>query len=60
MKKVYIIPSTVETNIELEAIIATSMLGISNDITVNTSEEDTQLGRNRRGIWGDLWNDQSL
>ena len=57
MNKIYIIPSTIEMDIELGAIIATSTLGISNDFTVNTSEEDTQLCHNRRGTWGDLWSD---
>lgn len=57
MKEIYITPSTIEMDIELEAIITTSILGINNDITVNTSEEDTQLVRDRRGTWGDLWSD---
>ena len=53
MKKNYISPLAVEVNVAAENMIATS-LKIS-DKTVDTSAEGGQLGGNRRGEWGNLW-----
>ena len=54
MKKTYNSPLATEVNVAAENMIATS-LKIS-DNTVDTSTEGGQLGGNRRGEWGNLWN----
>ena len=54
MKKTYNSPLTTEVNVATENMIATS-LKIS-DKTVDTSTDGGQLGGNRRGEWGNLWN----
>ena len=53
MKKNYISPLATEVNVAAENMIATS-LKIS-DKEVDTSTEGGQLGGNRRGEWGNLW-----
>ena len=54
MKKNYISPLATEVNVAAENMLAAS-LGIHSDTTVDTSEGG-QLGGNRRGEWGNLWN----
>ena len=53
MKKTYISPIATEISVAAENMIAAS-LGIHNDKSVDTSNEG-QLGGNRRGEWGNLW-----
>ena len=53
MKKTYNSPLATEVNVAAENMLATS-LKIS-DKTVDTSNGG-QLGGNRRGEWGNLWN----
>ena len=55
MKKTYNSPLATEVNIAAENMLAAS-LGIHSDKTVDTSTEGGQLGGNRRGEWGNLWN----
>ena len=54
MKKNYISPLATEVNIAAENMVAAS-LGIHSDKEVDTSNGG-QLGGNRRGEWGNLWN----
>ena len=54
MKKTYISPLMSEVNIEATNMLAAS-LGVNNEKTVDTSEAGQQLGSERRGSWGDLW-----
>lgn len=56
-KHTYITPSIEIVNVEPVAMISNSVLGISDDIKINTSDLDAQLGRDRRGTWGNLWDD---
>ena len=55
MKKTYVSPLMVEVNVAAENMLAAS-LGIHSDKTVDTSTDGGQLGGNRRGEWGNLWN----
>ena len=56
MKKIYVKPEMAIENIELESMIATSLLG-------DAPEESTALGKDRgfeedmesSSSWGDLW-----
>ena len=52
MKKTYIAPEMEVMNIETVEMIAASMRMYEGE--VNT--EDEQLGNDRRGTWGNLWN----
>ena len=54
MKKIYNSPLATEVNVAAENMLAAS-LGIHSDKTVDTSNGG-QLGGNRRGEWGNLWN----
>ena len=54
MKKNYISPLATEVNIAAENMVAAS-LGIHSDKEVDTSTDGGQLGGNRRGEWGNLW-----
>ena len=53
MKKTYISPLMSEVNVEATNMLAAS-LGMS-DKSVDTSVSGNQLGGERRGSWGDLW-----
>ena len=53
-KKTYITPAMEVMNIETVDMMATSALGISDEV-VDTTEEGAQLGNGRRGSWGNLW-----
>ena len=53
MKKTYISPLMSEVNVEATNMLAAS-LGMSNK-SVDTSGTGVQLGSERRGSWGDLW-----
>ena len=55
MKKTYNSPLATEVNIAAENMVAAS-LGIHSDKEVDTSTDGGQLGGNRRGEWGNLWN----
>ena len=44
----------VEVNVESAQMLAGS-LRIMSEKTVDTSKEDTQLGGESRGEWGNLW-----
>ena len=52
MKKAYMTPEMEVMNIETVEMIAASMRMYEGE--VNT--EDEQLGNDRRGTWGNLWN----
>ncbi len=52
MKKTYMTPEMEVMNIETVEMIAASMRMYEGE--VNT--EDEQLGNDRRGTWGNLWN----
>ena len=54
MKKTYNSPLATEVNVAAENMLAAS-LGIHSDKEVDTSNGG-QLGGNRRGEWGNLWN----
>ena len=54
MKKEYIKPSMEETAIETQAMIATSPGG-NVDIYDKTTDKDAEMGNDRRGGWGNLW-----
>lgn len=54
-KKAYITPAMEVMNIETVDMMAAS-LGVNED-TVDTSVEGVQLGRGRRGTWGNLWDE---
>ena len=53
MKKTYISPLMSEVNVEAANMLAASVRMYNG--TVNTAEEGAQLGGERRGSWGDLW-----
>ena len=53
MKKAYISPLMSEVNVEATNMLAAS-LGMS-EKSVDTSTPGAQLGGERRGSWGDLW-----
>ena len=55
MKKTYISPLMSEVNVEAANMLAASVR-MYNEGTVNTAEEGAQLGGERRGEWGNLWN----
>ena len=57
MKKTYISPLMSEVNVEATNMLAAS-LGINSDEnkSVDTSVSGHQLGGERRGEWGNLWN----
>ena len=55
MKKTYISPLMSEVNVEATNMLAAS-LGMNSEKTVNTAAEGAQLGGERRGEWGNLWN----
>ena len=54
MKKTYISPLMSEVNVEAASMLAASVQVFS-DKEVNTSNGG-QLGGERRGEWGNLWN----
>ena len=54
MKKTYISPLMSEVNVEATNMLATSV-AVYNNRTVDTSNGG-QLGGERRGEWGNLWN----
>lgn len=54
-KKAYITPAMEVMNIETVEMMAAS-LGI-NEQTVDTSVSGNQLGKGRRGTWGNLWDE---
>ena len=54
-KKAYITPAMEVINIETVDMM-TASLGVNED-TVDTSVEGVQLGRGRRGTWGNLWDE---
>ena len=54
MKKTYVSPLMVEVNVEATNMLATSVRMY--DEKVNTAAEGAQLGGERRGEWGNLWN----
>ena len=54
MKKTYVSPLMVEVNVEAEQMLAASVAMYS-DKEVDTSNGG-QLGGERRGEWGNLWN----
>lgn len=61
-RKTYIPPTIEENNIDTSPImLALSMenpdIMIDGDKSINTRDE--QLGRKRRGTWGNLWSDNS-
>ena len=56
-KQAYIIPLMESLNIESLEMVATSMVMVVYDTTVDTSEDGAQLGNNRRDTWGNLWNE---
>ena len=53
MKKTYISPLMSEVNVEAANILAASL--VMSGKSVDTSNGG-QLGGERRGSWGDLWN----
>ena len=53
MKKNYVSPLASEVNVAAESMLAAS-LKLDNEKTVDTSNGG-QLGGERRGEWGDLW-----
>ena len=53
MKKTYISPLMSEVNVEATNMLAASVAMY--DRTVDTSVSGQQLGGERRGSWGDLW-----
>ena len=57
MKKTYVSPLMVEVNVAAENMLAAS-LGIHSDKEVDTSNGG-QLGGNRRGEWGNLWQEST-
>ena len=56
MKRVYLAPIITEVNFEPEAMLAVSLPVGSDDKIVDTSDPSSQLGNDRRGEWGNLWN----
>ena len=54
MKKTYISPLMSEVNVEATNMLAASL--VMSEKEVNTAAEGAQLGGERRGSWGDLWN----
>ena len=52
MKKTYISPLMSEVNVEATNMLAASL--VMSDKSVDTATQ--QLGGERRGSWGDLWN----
>lgn len=54
-KKAYITPEMEIMNIETVEMMAASVQLFED--TVDTSESGTQLGRGRRGSWGNLWDE---
>ena len=56
MKKTYISPLMSEVNVEATNMLAASVKIGGDDQTVDTSVSGQQLGGERRGSWGDLWN----
>ena len=54
MKKTYISPLMSEVNVEAANMLAASV-AMHSDKTVDTSNGG-QLGGERRGEWGNLWN----
>ena len=55
MKKTYISPLMSEVNVEATNMLAASVQ-VYSDKTVDTSAAGKQLGGERRGEWGNLWN----
>ena len=53
MKKEYVSPLATEVNVEATNILAASLR--SNNTTVDTSANGTQLSGGHRGSWGNLW-----
>ena len=54
MKKTYISPLMSEVNVEATNMLAASL--VMSDNSVETSVSGQQLGGERRGEWGNLWN----
>ena len=54
MKKTYISPLMSEVNVEATNMLAASLV-MNSDKSVDTTSEGGQLGSERRGSWGDLW-----
>ena len=54
MKKTYISPLMSEVNVEAANMLAASVQ-LYSDKEVNTATEGAQLGGERRGEWGNLW-----
>ena len=54
MKKTYISPLMSEVNVEATNMLAASV--VMSDKQVDTSVSGNQLGGERRGEWGNLWN----
>ena len=54
MKKTYISPLMSEVNVEAANMLAASVQVYSSK-SVDTSVSGQQLGGERRGSWGDLW-----
>ena len=52
MKKAYMTPEMEVMNIETVEMMAASTLSISNEDV----DAANQLGNDRRGTWGNLWN----
>ena len=51
MKKTYISPLMSEVNVEATNMLAASLVKSENSVDTSTQ----QLGGERRGSWGDLW-----
>ena len=57
MKKTYISPLMSEVNVEATNMLAASLVINSDENkSVDTSVSGNQLGGERRGEWGNLWN----
>ena len=53
MKKTYVSPLTSEVSVKAEVMMDGSVQMFNN--TVNTKNENVQLGNTHRGEWGNLW-----
>ena len=55
MKKNYVSPLATEVTFETTQMLASSLRLMGEEYTVNTADDDVQLGGGRRGTWGDVW-----